>query len=94
MKLPAWGAFIAVGLLGGCIAPVDLREAQDIARRETTRYCHAACGPLVLGRTQKIKGRWLVDLDGPRQKFTVTVTGNGNYRVDAWDKSLAPAATP
>ena len=92
MKLPVWGAFIAVGLLSGCFAPVAQREAQAIAFKEVNRYCHNACGPLVQGRTQKIKDRWLVDLDGPRQKFTVTVETDGNYKVDAWDKSLAPAA--
>jgi hypothetical protein len=94
MKLPNWGAFILAGCLSGCFAPVAQREAQQIAIKETTRYCHAACGPLQLGRTQKIKGRWLVDLDGPRQKFTVTVETDGNYKVDAWDKTLSPAATP
>ena len=30
--------------------------------------------------------RWLVDFDGPRQKFTVIVENDGNSRVTTWNK--------
>ena len=62
------------------------REAQDIANTQVTRYCGGHCGALTLGRTQKIKNRWLVDLDAPRQKFTVIVENDGNTKLTAWDK--------
>ena len=97
MRLPIRGAFAAIGLLAlsGCFAPVAQREAQEIARKEVTRYCRGNCGgPLTLGRTQRIKDRWLIDLDSPARRFTVTVETDGNYKVDAWDKSLAPAISP
>jgi hypothetical protein len=89
MRLPIWGAFIAITLLTGCFAPVAQREAQEIARKQVTRYCRGTCEPLTLGRIQRIKDRWLIDLDSPARKFTVTVETDGNYKVDAWDKSLA-----
>ena len=94
MKCPFRGALIAIALtaLSGCFAPVAQNEAQTIAQRRVDRYCAGRCGALTLAHTQKIKGRWLVDFDGPRQKFTVTVEGDGNAKVEVWDKSLSPAA--
>ena len=80
---------IASMTLSGCFAPVQQIEAQQIAQQRLNRYCRDRCGALVLAHTQKIKDRWLVDFDGPRQKFTVTVEGDGNARVDAWDKTLS-----
>jgi hypothetical protein len=77
---------ISIALLGGCIAPMTTREAQDIANARLTKYCNGRCGALALGRTQKIKSRWLVDFEAPRQKFTVIVEDNGNSRVTAWQK--------
>jgi hypothetical protein len=94
MKLPAWGAFMGVALLSGCFAPVAQREAQTIAQTRVEKYCAGRCGALSLAHTQKIKDRWLVDFDGPRQKFTVTVSDSGNAKVEVWDKSLSPAAAP
>jgi hypothetical protein len=89
-------ALIVTGLsaLSGCFAPVAQREAQNIAQQRVDRYCAGRCGALTLAHTQKIKSRWLVDFDGPRQKFTVTVEGDGNAKVEVWDKSLSPVATP
>jgi hypothetical protein len=72
--------------LGGCFAPMTTREAQDIANIRVTKYCGGHCGALTLGRTQKIKNRWLVDLDAPRHKFTVIVENDGNTKLTAWDK--------
>ena len=77
---------ISLALLSGCIAPMTTREAQDIAHTRLTKYCNGRCGALALGRTQKIKSRWLVDFEAPRQKFTVIVEDNGNARVTAWQK--------
>jgi len=96
MTLPIRGAliFIALATLSGCIAPVQQVEAQQIAQQRLDKYCHGRCGALTLAHTQKIKDRWLVDFDGPRHKFTVTVEDNGNAKVQVWDKSLAPVATP
>ena len=48
------------------------REAQDIAHERVVKYCGSRCGALTLARTQKIKSRWLVDFEAPRQKFTPT----------------------
>ncbi len=84
------GPFILVlsgALLGGCFAPMTSREAQDIASTRVGKYCGGHCGALSVGRTQKIKNRWLVDVDAPRQKFTVIVENDGNSKVTAWDKS-------
>jgi hypothetical protein len=72
--------------LGGCFAPMTSREAQDIANTQVGKYCGGHCGALSVGRTQKIKNRWLVDVDAPRQKFTVIVENDGNAKVTAWDK--------
>jgi hypothetical protein len=72
--------------LGGCFAPMTTREAQSIASQRLTRYCNKSCGDFTLANTQKINNRWLVDFDAPRHKFTVTVEGNGNARVDTWNK--------
>ena len=63
------------------------REAQGVARERLVQYCHGRCGDLTLARTQKIKNRWLVDFDAPRQKFTVIVEDDGNSRVTVWDKT-------
>jgi very-short-patch-repair endonuclease len=62
------------------------REAQGIAQERLTKYCNSRCGALTLRRTQKIKTRWLVDFEAPRQKFTVIVEDDGNSRITAWDK--------
>ena len=62
------------------------REAQDIARQRVVKYCSGRCGALTLAHTQKIKSRWLVDIDAPRQKFTVIVEDNGNSKVTVWNK--------
>ena len=62
------------------------REARDIAHTRLDKYCHGTCGPLTWSNTQKIKKRWLVDFDGQRQKFTVTVENDGNSKVTVWDK--------
>jgi hypothetical protein len=91
MTLPVRGAFIAIGLLvlTGCFAPVQQMEAQQIAQKRVDRYCRTRCGAVTLAHTQRIKDRWLIDFDGPRQTFTVTVEDDGNAKVDVWDKSLA-----
>jgi hypothetical protein len=88
MRAPLRGAFIAISLiaLGGCFAPMTTREAQDIANTRLAKYCNGRCGAVTLGRTQRIKDRWLVDFEAPRQKFTVIVENDGNSKVTAWDK--------
>ena len=73
--------------LAGCIAPMTAREARDIAHSRLDKYCRDACGALAWSNTQKIKNRWLVDFEAPRQKFTVIVENDGNSRVTIWDKS-------
>jgi hypothetical protein len=82
------GAFIAVTatLLCGCISPMTTREAQTLARERVVKYCEGHCGALQLARTQKIKSRWLVDIEAPRQKFTVIVEDDGNSKVTVWNK--------
>ncbi len=72
--------------LGGCFAPMTDREARDIASTQVGKYCGGHCGALTIGRTQKIKNRWLVDVDAARQRFTVIVENDGNSKVTAWDK--------
>lgn len=62
------------------------REAQSIAGERLTKYCNGRCGTVTLARTQRIKDRWLVDFEAPRQKFTVIVETDGNSKVTAWDK--------
>jgi hypothetical protein len=62
------------------------REAQQIASDRLTKYCRGHCGAVTLGHTQKIKNRWLVDFDAPRERFTVIVEGDGNSKVTAWAK--------
>jgi hypothetical protein len=62
------------------------REAQDIAHERVVQYCNARCGALTLAHTQKIKSRWLVDYEAPRQKFTVIVEDDGNSRLTVWNK--------
>jgi hypothetical protein len=62
------------------------REAQDIAHERVVKFCHDRCGALTLARTQKLKSRWLVDYEGPRQKFTVMVEDDGNSKVTVWNK--------
>jgi very-short-patch-repair endonuclease len=78
--------FLTCVALGGCVAPMSTREAQQIAQTRLTKYCNSRCGALALGRTQKIKSRWLVDFEAPRQKFTVIVEADGNSQVTTWDK--------
>jgi hypothetical protein len=80
--VPALSAFI----LAGCIGPMSSREAQEIANNRLNRYCGGRCGTFTVGRTQKVKNRWLVDFEAPRQKFTVIVENDGNSQVTAWDK--------
>ena len=77
---------IAACGLSACISPVTTREAQDIAHQRVVKYCSGRCGTLTLGQTQKIKSRWLVDYDAPRQKFTVIVEDDGNSKVTVWNK--------
>jgi len=89
MTSPVRGGLIAiaVAVLAGCVAPMNTREAQGIARERLVKYCSGRCGALALAHTQKIKNRWLVDFDAPRQKFTVIVEDDGNSRVTVWDKT-------
>jgi len=63
------------------------REAQGIAQQRLVKYCNGRCGAFTLARTQKIKDRWLVDFEAPRQTFTVTVEDDGNAKVTVWDKA-------
>ena len=72
--------------LSGCISAMTTREAQEIASGRLKRYCAGHCGTVTLARTQKINKRWLVDFDGPRQKFTVIVENDGNSKVTTWNK--------
>jgi hypothetical protein len=83
-RLPA--ALLAALFLSGCMAPVTTREAQEIASTRLKKYCSGRCGAVTLAHTQKIKNRWLVDFDGPRQKFTVIVEDDGNSKVTTWNK--------
>jgi len=80
------GAAVIAVLLCGCITPMTTREAQDIAHQRIVRYCSGRCGALTLAHTQKIKSRWLVDYDAPRQKFTVIVEDDGNSKLTVWNK--------
>jgi len=80
------GAAIIAVLLCGCVSPMTTREAQDIAHERIVQFCSSRCGALTLARTQKIKSRWLVDIDAPRQKFTVIVEDDGNSKVTVWNK--------
>ena len=87
MRSPNRGLFIIIAFgLCGCITPMSTREAQDIAHERVVKFCHDRCGALTLARTQKLKNRWLVDYEGPRQKFTVTVEDDGNSKVTVWNK--------
>lgn len=72
--------------VGGCFAPMTTREAQSIANQRVSKYCNSRCGAVKFAGTQKIKDRWLVDFDAPRQKFTVTVENDGNAHLDIWNK--------
>ena len=90
MIRPAGGASILLclaALLGGCVAPMTTREAQQIASTRLNKYCHGRCGTLTIAGTQKIKDRWLVDFEAPQEKFTVIVENDGNSKVTVWDKS-------
>ena len=89
MISPTRGALVAilVAALAGCAAPMTTGEAQGIARQRLVKYCNARCGAVTLAHTQKIKNRWLVDFEAPRQKFTVIVENDGNARVTVWDKA-------
>ena len=88
MRLPARGGILAIAgiLLCGCVAPMSTREAQSIAHEQLVKYCNGGCGALTLAHTQKIKSRWLVDFEAPRQKFTVIVEDDGNSKVTVWNK--------
>jgi hypothetical protein len=88
MTFPLRGAAILSSflLLCGCVAPMDGREANATATTRLTRYCAGRCGVLTMTKSQKLKNRWLVDFDTPTRKFTVTVEGDGNTKVDVWDK--------
>ena len=83
------GAALALLFLSGCMGPMTTREAQQIASTRLNKYCHGRCGAFTLAHTQRIKNRWLVDFDAPRQKFTVIVENDGNSKVTAWDKGAA-----
>jgi hypothetical protein len=83
---PGLVAALSTILAGGCIAPMTTGEAQTIAHTRLARYCGSRCGAFTLGHTQKIKDRWLVDFETPRQRFTVIVEDDGNSKVTAWDK--------
>lgn len=72
--------------LAGCISPMTTREAEDIAASRIKKYCASRCGAVTLARTQKLKKRWLVDFDGPRQKFMVVVEDDGNSKITTWNK--------
>ena len=89
MIRPILGAFTLLSLsalLGGCAAPMTTREAQQIASSRLNKYCRGHCGTLTMGGVQKIKDRWLVDFEAPREKFTVIVENDGNSKVTAWAK--------
>ena len=88
MKRPFGGAIILLTCipLAGCFAPLSTHEAQSIASERLTKYCAGKCGAVTLGRTQRIKSRYLVDFDAPRQRFTVIVENDGNAKVTAWTK--------
>jgi len=88
VKRPFGGAIILLSCaaLAGCFAPMTTREAQTVASEKLTRYCAGKCGAVTLGRTQRIKNRYLVDFDAPRQRFTVIVENDGNAKVTAWAK--------
>jgi hypothetical protein len=77
---------VLIAALAGCFAPMTTREAQEIASSSLSAYCGGKCGAVTLARTQRIKNRWLVDFEAPRQKFTVIVENDGNSKVTAWDK--------
>jgi hypothetical protein len=80
------GLIMAAAALAGCIAPMTTQEAQDIAHARLAKYCNERCGAITLAHTQKIKDRWLVDFEAPRQTFTVIVESDGNAKVTTWDK--------
>jgi very-short-patch-repair endonuclease len=92
VKRPFGGAIILLTCisLAACFAPLSTREAQSIASERLTKYCAGKCGAVTLGRTQRIKSRYLVDFDSSRQRFTVIVENDGNAKVTAWDKSVKP----
>ena len=88
MKPFLWGAtiLIAADSLLGCVAPMTTREAETVAHDRVVKYCNGRCGALTMAHTQKIKSRWLVDFEAPRQKFTVIVEDNGNSKITVWNK--------
>ena len=92
MKRPFRGAAILLTCvsLAGCFAPMSMREAQSVASESLTKYCAGKCGAVTLGRTQRIKSRYLVDFEAPQQRFTVIVENDGNTKVTAWDKGAKP----
>ena len=76
----------AAAALAGCVSPMSTREAEGIAQSRLDKYCAGRCGAVTLAHTQKIKDRWLVDFEAPRQKFTVIVENDGNTKVTTWNK--------
>jgi len=88
LRGPFGGAIILLNCIAlmGCFAPMTTREAQAVASESLTKYCAGKCGAVTLGRTQRIKSRYLVDFDAPRQRFTVIVEKDGNAKVTAWAK--------
>lgn len=74
--------------LAGCVAPMTAGEARDIAHTRLDKYCKSRCGTFAWSNTQKIKNRWLVDFEAPRQKFTVIVENDGNSSVTVWEKGI------
>ena len=88
LRGPFGGAtiFLTCASLAGCFAPMTMREAQSVASESLTKYCAGKCGAVTLGRTQRIKSRYLVDFEAPQQRFTVIVENDGNTKITAWDK--------
>jgi very-short-patch-repair endonuclease len=79
-------AALVLLFLAGCVAPMSTREAQAIASTRLNKYCRGRCGTVTMAHTQKIKDRWLVDFEAPREKFTVIVENDGNSKVTVWSK--------
>jgi hypothetical protein len=61
-----------------------------LASHSLRSFCAASpCGAPRLVKSQKLKGRWLVDFDTPNGLYTVAVDGAGNTNVSVWDKNPA-----
>ena len=77
-------------LLAGCAAPMSQREAELLASHSLRSFCATSpCGAARLVKSQKLKGRWLVDFDAPGGLYTVAVDSTGNTNVSVWDKNPA-----